>query len=85
MADGLKNTTETLIEVLNKKTVPRTYHGPPPILSVEMSLPPIEFDISYIIYIQRHGPPPEGEFDPVLLERIRQEIRDAEAAAAVTV
>jgi hypothetical protein len=30
----------------------------------------------YIIYIQRYGPPINGKFDPVYLERIRDELSD---------
>jgi hypothetical protein len=30
----------------------------------------------YVVYIQRYGPPNNGKFDPVYLERIRDEIKD---------
>lgn len=30
----------------------------------------------YVIYIQRYGPPINGKFDPVYLERIRDELSD---------
>ena len=52
------------------------------LITVQVEPPPVMIsDNSYFIYVQRYGPPPEGIFDPVLLERIRSEIRDAQAAA----
>ena len=30
----------------------------------------------YIVYIQQYGPPIAGKFDPVYLERIRNDIND---------
>ena len=82
MAEGLKETTENLIKVLNSKATFENYDGLGVLITVEVTPPPIAIaDNSYFIYVQRYGPPPEGVFDTVLLERIRSEIRDAQTAA----
>jgi hypothetical protein len=69
LATGLRATTESLITVLGSRR-PTASNS---ILNVNLSLPPVRIaSISYFIYVDLYGPPPEGIFEETLINRIQQ-------------
>lgn len=71
LATGLRSTTESLITVLGSRAK-STINS---ILNIKLELPPARIkSISYFIYVDLYGPPPEGIFDSVLIDKIEEQL-----------
>ncbi len=42
--------------------------------SADITIPPVQAKMEYIIYLQRYGPPINGVFDSILLSVLRTEL-----------
>ena len=69
---GLRDTANSLIKVLGSNAVKSQGKA---ILNVSLSMPPAKMaSLSYLIYVNKYGPPVEGIFDPILLDPIQAEL-----------
>lgn len=81
LATGLRKTTESLITVLSSRK-PAASNS---MLNVNLTLPPVRIaSISYFIYVDLYGPPPDGIFDKALIDRIQQLLDSGLSAEQVT-
>jgi|GEM_PF-4510292 len=71
LATGLRTTTESLISVLGSRR-PTASNS---ILNVNLDIPPARIaSISYFIYVELYGPPPEGIFEQTLIDKIQTQL-----------
>ena len=76
LSEQLVTMTEALklqFENLRLEALARCADGP---IMADVTAPKLNLGIKfeYIQYINKYGPPPNGQFDPVILEQVRQEL-----------